>query len=234
MIGNLGSISESGDVTIKGKTVSELVESNQLSSTLRSLKQEDAKGKMTEKQILNEQLNMFSKMNFYLKSINLALGAGDNGGVFSAVGDDLNDLVYSMVGKDTDAGDRMMEQLSTMFAKGDISGITSKLESGLNNGTEKQTKENMDMFESIKKKLTSYGVSAGNYFKDGIGKDGINGRMQTKVDNHNYNNVKTYVTIDGVTSLLNNDDIKTVKNLTLKTKNEMASNNKEPATGNQF
>jgi len=193
LIGNLGSISDSGEVTLKGKVVSEMG-SVELTNTLRSLKQEDKKKAMTEKEILNEQLNMFSKSVYYLKAIALQVtGAGDGGGAFTAVGDDLNDLVYDMV-KDDTKREAMLDSFMTMFAKNDIRGIEASLAA---NAT---TSDQKIAVQGIKDKMALYmkeyqnvmGVSAKNSGISGVGSS-LKGNVDVKLSP----TTNVSVTIDG-------------------------------------
>ena len=181
LIGNLGSISDSGEVTLKGKVVSEMG-SVELTNTLRSLKQEDKKKAMTEKEILNEQLNMFSKSVYYLKAIALQVtGAGDGGGAFTAVGDDLNDLVYDMV-KDDTKREAMLDSFMTMFAKNDIRGIEASLAANATTPDQKIAvqgiKDKMELY--MKEYQNTMGVSAKNSGISGVGsslKENVNVKL---------------------------------------------------------
>ena len=152
LIGSLGQLNENGEVTIKGKTVTELANLGQLSGAISELKQEDAEGKMSQKEILNEQLNMFSKSNYYLKAIALKLGAfGNDGGLFNIIGNDLNDLVYSVLGNSEDTDKTMM-------------GIIESLNSGNKEGFEKafapitgmMNKEQLSKFSIMKQGISEY------------------------------------------------------------------------------
>lgn len=193
LIGNLGSISDSGEVTLKGKVVSEMG-SVELTNTLRSLKQEDKKKAMTEKEILNEQLNMFSKSVYYLKAIALQVtGAGDGGGAFTAVGDDLNDLVYDMV-KDDTKREAMLDSFMTMFAKNDIRGIEASLAANATTPDQKIAvqgiKDKMDLY--MKEYQNVMGVSAKNSGISGVGsslKENVNVKLSPTTN--------VSVTIDG-------------------------------------
>lgn len=193
LIGNLGSISDSGEVTLKGKVVSEMG-SVELTNTLRSLKQEDKKKAMTEKEILNEQLNMFSKSVYYLKAIALQVtGAGDGGGAFTAVGDDLNDLVYDMV-KDDTKREAMLDSFMTMFAKNDIRGIEASLAANATTPDQKIAvqgiKDKMDLY--MKEYQNAMGVSAKNSGISGVGsslKENVNVKLSPTTN--------VSVTIDG-------------------------------------
>ena len=181
LIGNLGSISDSGEVTLKGKVVSEMG-SVELTNTLRSLKQEDKKKAMTEKEILNEQLNMFSKSVYYLKAIALQVtGAGDGGGAFTAVGDDLNDLVYDMV-KDDTKREAMLDSFMTMFAKNDIRDIEASLAANATTPDQKIAaqgiKDKMELY--MKEYQNTMGVSAKNSGISGVGsslKENVNVKL---------------------------------------------------------
>lgn len=193
LIGNLGSISDSGEVTLKGKLVSKM-ESAELTNTLRSLKQEDKKKAMTEKEILNEQLNLFTKSNYYLKAIALQVtGAGDGGGAFTAVGDDLNDLVYDMI-KDDTKREAMLDSFMTMFAKNDIRGIEASLEANA------KTNDQKIAVQGIKDKMQSYmdeyqkvmGVSAKNSGISGVGSS-LKDSVEVKISP----TTNVSVTIDG-------------------------------------
>ena len=193
LIGNLGSISDSGEVTLKGKVVSEMG-SVELTNTLRSLKQEDKKKAMTEKEILNEQLNMFSKSVYYLKAIALQVtGAGDGGGAFTAVGDDLNDLVYDMV-KDDTKREAMLDSFMTMFAKNDIRGIEASLAANATTPDQKIAvqgiKDKMELY--MKEYQNAMGVSAKNSGISGVGsslKENVNVKLSPTTN--------VSVTIDG-------------------------------------
>lgn len=216
LIGNLGSINENGDVTIKGKVVNDM-ESNEITDALRSIKQENNKSKMSDKDILNEQLNMFSKMNYYLKAIALQIGGGgDNGGLFNVLGDDLNDLVYSIVGEDGEKRDLMMDKLSSMFIKGDTSGVLSKL------GGEVETDKQRTIYESIKRKMESVQAESANW-NSAKSKmtDGVNGSLKgAPVINNEVNVAAPNVSlqIDGVMYKLSNDERKAIKELTVEYK----------------
>lgn len=193
LIGNLGSISDSGEVTLKGKVVSEMG-SVELTNTLRSLKQEDKKKAMTEKEILNEQLNMFSKSVYYLKAIALQVtGAGDGGGAFTAVGDDLNDLVYDMV-KDDTKREAMLDSFMTMFAKNDIRGIEASLAANATTPDQKIAvqgiKDKMDLY--MKEYQNVMGVSAKN-----SGISGVGSSLKGNVDVNLSPTTNVSVTIDG-------------------------------------
>ena len=215
LIGNLGSINDNGDVTIKGKVVNDM-KSNEITDALRSIKQENNKGKMTEKDILNEQLNMFSKMNYYLKAIALQIGGGgDNGGLFNVLGDDLNDLVYSIVGEDSEKRDLMMDNLSSMFVKGDTSGVLSKLSGKV------ETNEQQTIYDSIKRKMESVQAESAkwNSAKSKMS-DGVTGSLKGAVIKNEVHvaapNVSLYV--DGVMHKLSNDQRKALNELTVKYK----------------
>ena len=212
LIGNLGSISDSGEVTLKGKLVSKM-ESAELTNTLRSLKQEDKKKAMTEKEILNEQLNLFTKSNYYLKAIALQVtGAGDGGGAFTAVGDDLNDLVYDMI-KDDTKREAMLDSFMTMFAKNDIRGIEASLEANA------KTNDQKIAVQGIKDKMQSYmdeyqkvmGVSAKNSGISGVGsslKDSVEVKLSPTTN--------VSVTIDSQLEKFTNDERKILKNYAAK------------------
>jgi hypothetical protein len=212
LIGNLGSISDSGEVTLKGKLVSKM-ESAELTNTLRSLKQEDKKKAMTEKEILNEQLNLFTKSNYYLKAIALQVtGAGDGGGAFTAVGDDLNDLVYDMI-KDDTKREAMLDSFMTMFAKNDIRGIEASLEANA------KTNDQKIAVQGIKDKMQSYmdeyqkvmGVSAKNSGISGVGsslKDSVEVKLSPTTN--------VNVTIDSQLENFTNGERKILKNYAAK------------------
>ena len=212
LIGNLGSISDSGEVTLKGKLVSKM-ESAELTNTLRSLKQEDKKKAMTEKEILNEQLNLFTKSNYYLKAIALQVtGAGDGGGAFTAVGDDLNDLVYSMI-KDDTKREAMLDGFMTMFAKNDIRGIEASLEANA------KTDDQKIAVQGIKDKMQSYmdeyqkvmGVSAKN-----SGISGVGSSLKENVEVKLSPTTNVSVTIDSQLEKFTNDERKILKNYAAK------------------
>ena len=212
LIGNLGSISDSGEVTLKGKVVSEMG-SVELTNTLRSLKQEDKKKAMTEKEILNEQLNLFTKSNYYLKAIALQVtGAGDGGGAFTAVGDDLNDLVYSMV-KDDTKREAMLDSFMTMFAKNDIRGIEASLEANA------KTDDQKIAVQGIKDKMQAYmseyqkvmGVSAKN-----SGISGVGSSLKENVEVKLSPTTNVSVTIDSQLEKFTNDERKILKNYAAK------------------
>jgi hypothetical protein len=212
LIGNLGSISDSGEVTLKGKVVSEMG-SVELTNTLRSLKQEDKKKAMTEKEILNEQLNMFSKSVYYLKAIALQVtGAGDGGGAFTAVGDDLNDLVYDMI-KDDTKREAMLDSFMTMFAKNDIRGIEASLEANA------KTDDQKIAVQGIKDKMQSYmdeyqkvmGVSAKN-----SGISGVGSSLKENVEVKLSPTTNVSVTIDSQLEKFTNDERKILKNYAAK------------------
>ena len=212
LIGNLGSISDSGEVTLKGKLVSKM-ESAELTNTLRSLKQEDKKKAMTEKEILNEQLNLFTKSNYYLKAIALQVtGAGDGGGAFTAVGDDLNDLVYDMI-KDDTKREAMLDSFMTMFAKNDIRGIEASLEANA------KTDDQKIAVQGIKDKMQSYmdeyqkvmGVSAKN-----SGISGVGSSLKENVEVKLSPTTNVSVTIDSQLEKFTNDERKILKNYAAK------------------
>ena len=212
LIGNLGSISDSGEVTLKGKLVSKM-ESAELTNTLRSLKQEDKKKAMTEKEILNEQLNMFSKSVYYLKAIALQVtGAGDGGGAFTAVGDDLNDLVYDMI-KDDTKREAMLDSFMTMFAKNDIRGIEASLEANA------KTDDQKIAVQGIKDKMQDYmseyqkvmGVSAKN-----SGISGVGSSLKENVEVKLSPTTNVSVTIDSQLEKFTNDERKILKNYAAK------------------
>ena len=212
LIGNLGSISDSGEVTLKGKVVSEMG-SVELTNTLRSLKQEDKKKAMTEKEILNEQLNLFTKSNYYLKAIALQVtGAGDGGGAFTAVGDDLNDLVYDMI-KDDTKREAMLDSFMTMFAKNDIRGIEASLEANA------KTDDQKIAVQGIKDKMQSYmdeyqkvmGVSAKN-----SGISGVGSSLKENVEVKLSPTTNVSVTIDSQLEKFTNDERKILKNYAAK------------------
>lgn len=199
LIGNLGSISDSGEVTLKGKLVNEM-ESAELTNTLRALKQEDKKKAMTEKEILNEQLNMFGKSVYYLKAIALQVtGAGDGGGAFTAVGDDLNDLVYDMV-KDDTKREAMMDSFMTMFAKNDIRGIEASLEANATTPDQKIAaqgiKDKMEMYMKEYQKVL--GVST----KNGIPGVGSNLKENVEIKNNNTFSPNITLSVNGVEASL--------------------------------
>ena len=212
LIGNLGSISDSGEVTLKGKLVSKM-ESAELTNTLRSLKQEDKKKAMTEKEILNEQLNLFTKSNYYLKAIALQVtGAGDGGGAFTAVGDDLNDLVYDMI-KDDTKREAMLDSFMTMFAKNDIRGIEASLEANA------KTDDQKIAVQGIKDKMQDYmseyqkvmGVSAKN-----SGISGVGSSLKENVEVKLSPTTNVSVTIDSQLEKFTNDERKILKNYAAK------------------
>ena len=213
LIGNLGSISDSGEVTLKGKVVSEMG-SVELTNTLRSLKQEDKKKAMTEKEILNEQLNMFSKSVYYLKAIALQVtGAGDGGGAFTAVGDDLNDLVYDMV-KDDTKREAMLDSFMTMFAKNDIRGIEASLAANATTSDQKIAvqgiKDKMELY--MKEYQNVMGVSAKN-----SGISGVGSSLKENVDVKISPTTNVSVTIDGqLAENFTNGERKILKNYAAK------------------
>ena len=157
LIGSLGQLNESGEVTIKGETISKLEDEGRLTGAINSLKQEDAKGKRSQKDILNEQLNMFTKMNHYLKAIAIELGAyDDKGGIFTLLGDDLNDLIYNVTG---DNDEKMFEDLTLALKNGGegYEGAFSDFES-------KMTASQMTQWESIKSGFENVNILTGAYF----------------------------------------------------------------------
>ena len=173
LIGSLGQLNENGEVTIKGKTVTELAEDGKLSTAISELRQQDAKKDISEKEILNEQLNIFTKSNYYLKSIALKLGAfGDDGGLFNILGNDLNDLVYSVLGKDGDVS-------------GVMKNITGSLVSGSQQGFEKamapvvgmMNNEQLSKFSSMKETVMDYLSSVKSY---GDKKNGYSNAFEVK------------------------------------------------------
>ena len=143
LIGSLGQLNDSGDVTIKGKVISEMTQT-EVTQAINSLKQEDAKGKMSQKDILNEQLNMFSKMNNYLKAIAIELGAFDSeGGMFTLLGDDLNDLIYSVTGGENED---MFKDLTNVLMRQNSEGF----EGAFSDFESQMTASQMTQWESIK------------------------------------------------------------------------------------
>ena len=143
LIGSLGQLNDSGDVTIKGKVISEMTQT-EVTQAINSLKQEDAKGKMSQKDILNEQLNMFSKMNNYLKAIAIELGAFDSeGGMFTLLGDDLNDLIYSVTGGENED---MFKDLTNVLMRQNSEGF----EGAFTDFESQMTASQMTQWESIK------------------------------------------------------------------------------------
>jgi len=212
LIGNLGSISDSGEVTLKGKIVNDM-KSAELTNTLRALKQEDKKKAMTEKEILNEQLYMFGKSVYYLKAIALQVtGAGDGGGAFTAVGDDLNDLVYDMV-KDDTKREAMMDSFMTMFAKNDIRGIEASLEANATTNDQKIAaqgiKDKMELY--MKEYQNAMGVSAKN-----SGISGVGSSLKENVDVTLKPTTNVNVTIDSQLENFTNGERKILKNYAAK------------------
>ena len=189
------------------------MESAELTNTLRSLKQEDKKKAMTEKEILNEQLNLFTKSNYYLKAIALQVtGAGDGGGAFTAVGDDLNDLVYSMI-KDDTKREAMLDGFMTMFAKNDIRGIEASLEANA------KTDDQKIAVQGIKDKMQDYMseyqkvmvVSAKN-----SGISGVGSSLKENVEVKLSPTTNVSVTIDSQLEKFTNDERKILKNYAAK------------------
>ena len=112
LIASLGQINENGEVTIKGKTITEM-SSTDLQNELIRLRQQGEDGKMTTEEVLNEQMNIGTKTNFYLKAIALQMGAiGENGGMFTILGDTLNDFIYSLAKGDPEKDEEIMKILS--------------------------------------------------------------------------------------------------------------------------
>lgn len=219
LIGSLGQLNENGEVTIKGKTVTELANLGQLSGAISELKQEDAEGKMSQKEILNEQLNMFSKSNYYLKAIALKLGAfGNDGGLFNIIGNDLNDLVYSVLGNGEDTEKTMM-------------GIIESLDSGNKEGFEKafapitgmMNQEQLSKFNIMKQGISEYfsgmeAFRASNQsgFKGAFNSDGTKKLAETLNVNVEPPQVNTNLTlvIDGKKYELTRDQWKTIEKIT--------------------
>lgn len=209
LIGSLGQINESGDVTIKGQLVSEM-SSNQLTSAINSLKQEDAKGKMSQKDILNEQLNMFSKMNFYLKAIALELGAFDkNGGMFTLLGDNLNDLVYSVLG-DSNEAESMLNSLSMGLInkeQGGFEGAFADFESKMNTAQLAQWGTIKEGFEKYRENAMDY-IRPANRDPQGYG-----GAFMGPLQEHQLqveNNFQPVIYIDGFSTAFNRDEVKAI------------------------
>ena len=219
LIGSLGQLNENGEVTIKGKTVTELANLGQLSGAISELKQEDAEGKMSQKEILNEQLNMFSKSNYYLKAIALKLGAfGNDGGLFNIIGNDLNDLVYSVLGNGEDTEKTMM-------------GIIESLDSGNKEGFEKafapitgmMNQEQLSKFNIMKQGISEYfsgmeAFRASNQsgFKGAFNSDGTKKLAETLNVNVEPPQVNTNLTlvIDGKKYELTRDQWKYLERMT--------------------
>lgn len=219
LIGSLGQLNENGEVTIKGKTVTELANLGQLSGAISELKQEDAEGKMSQKEILNEQLNMFSKSNYYLKAIALKLGAfGNDGGLFNIIGNDLNDLVYSVLGNGEDTEKTMME-------------IIESLNSGNEEGFEKafapitgmMNQEQLSKFNIMKQGISEYfsgmeAFRASNQsgFKGAFNSDGTKKLAETLNVNVEPPQVNTNLTlvIDGKKYELTRDQWKYLERMT--------------------
>lgn len=125
LIGSLGQLNDSGEVTIKGETISKLEDEGRLTGAINSLKQQDAQGNRTQEDILSEQLNTMVQSNLYLKGIALSAGAfGEGGGLLTLLGDDLNKLAReTLVGKDKDIDfqsiqTQLVSGLADSFRKG--------------------------------------------------------------------------------------------------------------------
>lgn len=196
LIASLGQINENGEVTIKGKTITEM-SSQELQTELGRLRQDSRKGAMSTDEILNEQMNMATKSNFYLKAIAIRLGAFDSqGGLFSLLGDDLNDLIYSLADGDESEAMRLRNKVETegMSALGNM----------------EMTSDQATLFDRLSTSVMDLGKEAintansflpsqlkiGNPFSDmsGAALDGMKGAFTPTVSNNN----NVTVNIDGV------------------------------------
>lgn len=178
LIASLGQINENGEVTIKGKTITEM-SSKELQTELGRLRQEGRKGAMSTEEILNEQMNIGTKTNFYLKAIALQMGAlGKNGGMFTLLGDDLNDLIYSL----TDGDPKKDEEIMNILRGEGIYGLDQST----------MTEEQLGLFDKISQGMSEMNVKAmellAPYSKNT--NEGIN-RFEQVNANTNNNNVNT-------------------------------------------
>jgi len=215
LIGSLGQLNKDGEVTIKGRTITELREDGKLTAAINGLKQEDAKGKMSQKDILNEQLNMFSKSNFYLKQIALSLGAfGDNAGLFNVLGNDLNDFVYELLGENSKESDDLIQKLSYALKNKDMSGFNE----AFNDDEISNRIEKLNLGESLEKIKTSVQTyitkidANNNRVQEGFG-----ARLANAESNQNVTvEAKTNLTIvmDGKRYKLTTDQWKAIEELT--------------------
>ena len=127
----------------------------------------------------------------------------------------MNDLVYSIVGEDSEKRDLMMDNLSSMFVKGDTSGVLSKLSGKV------ETNEQQTIYDSIKRKMESVQAESAkwNSAKSKMS-DGVTGSLKGAVIKNEVHvaapNVSLYV--DGVMHKLSNDQRKALNELTVKYK----------------
>ena len=131
LVASLGVLSTDGQVTINGQAIASM-DNDELTKSISMLRQEDKNGKMSQIDILREQMNISTAANNYLKSIAFNMGAfGNDGGLFTLFGDDLNDLVYNMTDKTGD----VFKSLSKSIENQDVKGIMTILSSnaGLEN-----------------------------------------------------------------------------------------------------
>ena len=210
LIGSLGTIGENGDVKIQGKLVSEM-SSSELTSTLRQMKQEDAKGKMSERDILNEQLNMFSKMNNYLKAIALELGAyDDKGGLFTLLGDDLNDLVYDVTGERNES---FIDDIANALVNNNTEGFSEQFD----DLESKMTNSQLSQWNSIKQQFMGLNSAMSNGQGYAGAMNNTTRNLQSlQVNPEVTNNNNVVVNIDGIRqgfNVFSRDEVKKIKGI---------------------
>lgn len=210
LIGSLGTIGENGDVKIQGKLVSEM-SSSELTSTLKQMKQEDAKGKMSERDILNEQLNMFSKMNNYLKAIALELGAyDDKGGLFTLLGDDLNDLVYDVTGERNES---FIDDIANALVNNNTEGFSEQFD----DLESKMTNSQLSQWNSIKQQFMGLNSAMSNGQGYAGAMNNTTRNLQSlQVNPEVTNNNNVVVNIDGIRqgfNVFSRDEVKKIKGI---------------------
>jgi DNA-binding ferritin-like protein (Dps family) len=219
LIGSLGQLNKDGQVTIKGQTVTKLMEDGKLTSAINGLKQEGAKSDRSQKDILNEQLNIFSKSNFFLKQIALKLGAfGDDAGLFNVLGNDLNDFVYQLLGENSKESEDLIQKIAMAVKGQDASGFNEVFNTIKNSKELSQRVVDLNLTDSLNKLKTSVStyvdgvIANNNRVQEGYGT-----RLANAESNQNVTvEAKTNLTIvmDGKRYQLTTDQWKAIEELT--------------------
>ena len=213
LIGSLGQLNERGEVTIKGETVTKLMEEGRLTGAINSLKQQDAEGKRTQEDILSEQLNLMVQSNLYLKGLALQAGAfGEGGGLLTLLGDDLNKLARTALAGTGDKNisevtNSLMTGIAEMFKNGNSKTFNEGFANAFDNA-DLDVKQKLMNIKSQIEEYTSMSIGAiPNKKPQGFsGQFGPLQEHQLQVEN----TFQPVIYIDGFNTAFNRDEVKAI------------------------